>query len=115
MFAIGLAVTIRVPLMNLSHGLLAAACLFALALKSNFEAVERAGRTRAACALGSLAWFRSVISVVAGVGLAPMRGREVPLPSPELHLKVRDRFALVFLFAAYMTIAILSFLVLRPA
>ena len=53
--------------------------------------------------------------MVAGVGLAPMRGREVPLPSPELHLTVRDRFALVCLFAAYITIAILSFFVLRPA
>jgi hypothetical protein len=125
----------RVPLMNLTHGLLAAVMLshapdfgnterriaysnifstllFAIALKSNFEAIELTALA-APEFLGPyrrLLGFGSLTSVVAGVGVALIRGRKVPLPWRELRLPIRDQFVLVGLFAAYVGVVILSLL-----
>ncbi len=121
----------RVPLMNLVHGLLAvimlrrandfeniqrriaysnifSTLLFAIALKSNFEAAEI---SLAAPWLG----FGTLTAVVAGVGVALIRARKVSLPWPELRLPIRDRYLIIGLFATYIALVILSLAVSHRA
>jgi hypothetical protein len=120
----------RVPLMNLVHGLLAvimlrrandfeniqrriaysnifSTLLFAIALKSNFEAAE-IGLLSASALLARWLGFGTLTSVVAGVSLALIRGRKVPLPWPELRLPIRDRYLIIGLLAAYVALVVLS-------
>lgn len=124
----------RVPLMNLAHGLMAAVMLsctadftdakrwasysrvfltllFAVALKSNFEALEISGL---AWSFGPVApWLTrgTVVSVVGGLILALVHSRGVPLPWPELRLTIQDKIALSCLFAAYLGIVTATLLV----
>jgi hypothetical protein len=123
----------RVPLMNLTHGLMAAVMLshasdfddeerrgsysalfstllFAIALKSDFEALEIRGL---AAPLGSLThWFTAgtALSVVGGVALAFFRGKNVRIPWTELRLSVRDKMILSGLFASYLAMVAVSLL-----
>lgn len=130
----------RVPAMNLFHGLMAmvmlahaadfknrerrifyanlfSTLLFAIAFKSNFEAMELsslAGPTL----LGSYqGWLRfcSGASVIVGVGLALLRGRRAPVPWPELRFPVRDKMILAGLFALYLGVVVASSLASHPA
>jgi hypothetical protein len=124
----------RVPLMNVAHGMMcavmlshrgdfkdaqrrAAYCrifltlLFAIAVKSDFEALEASAQ---ACPLGPLVpWLTrgTVLSVVAGLGIASLHARRVPLPWAELRLSKLDKVALGFLLVAYLAIGIASLLV----
>lgn len=124
----------RVPLMNLTHGLMAVlmllrvtdfedtrrrtsysgvflTLLFAVALKSDFEALE----------IGALAWpFGSVapwltigtaVSIVGGLGIAFVRGQGVSLPWPELRLSRGQKITLAGLFAAYLAMVTASLLI----
>jgi hypothetical protein len=130
----------RVPLMNLTHGLMAAVMLsrardfenaerrvsyasmfatllFTVALKSDFEAMEISSLATPT-ALGSYArWLAAGtgLSVVAGLSLALMRGRRVPIPWPELRLRIRDKIALAGLFALYVGLVIASSRASHPA
>ena len=124
----------RVPLMNLSHGLMAgvmvsrsedfkdaerragysalfSTLLFTAALKSNFEALEI---SRVASSHG---WITAgtVGCVVVGVLLAFVRGRRTRLPWTELRLRTGDKIALTALFGLYLVIVTASFLIGRPA
>jgi hypothetical protein len=123
----------RVPLMNLTHGLMAAlmlsrsadfknverrvsyssmfaTLLFTAALKSDFEAIEISSRAAPTLLGGYASWFAvgAVLSVVAGLGLALWRGRSVPIPWPELRLRIRDKIALAGLLALYVGMVIAS-------
>ena len=117
----------RVPLMNLTHGLMAgvmlshandfddegrrasytalfSTLLFAIALKSNFEALEIGGL---AIPLGSLAYWLTAgtaLSVAGGLALALVRGRNVRLPWTELQLSLLDKLILAGLFASYLVV-----------
>ncbi len=128
----------RVPLMNLTHGLMAgvmlshandfddekrrasytalfSTLLFAIALKSNFEALEIGGL---AMPLGSLThWLTAgtALSVVGGLALAFVRGRNVRLPWKELQLSVRDKILLAGLFFSYLAIVAASLLLSHRA
>lgn len=126
----------RVPLMNLTHGLMAAvmlsrsgdfedakrrasysgiflALLLAVALKSDFEALE----------MGGLAWSfgpvvpwltrGTVVSVVGGLCLAFVHARGVPIPWPELRLSRLQKTILACLFAAYLAMVTATLLVSR--
>jgi hypothetical protein len=124
----------RVPLMNLIHGVMAAVMLthasdfgkgdrriafrnlfltlvFAIAFKSDFEALDLSthGTYERWLTLGALA------SVLGGLGLAALRGRNVPLPWPELRLGLRDAALLIVLFAAYLAIVSLVVARLTPS
>jgi hypothetical protein len=120
----------RVPVMNLIHGVMAAimlsqapcfahierrtsyssifsTLLFMVALKADFEGLEFFAPSSAALrpyenwiGLGTLT------CVLAGLGLAAVRGRKAPLPWLELRLTTRDKIALALLFAAYVAIVI---------
>lgn len=119
----------RVPAMNLIHGLMALlmlshvddfqnatrraaysniflTLLFAIACKSNFEALElsRVAQQPTSQALGSFLTAATVLSVVVGLAVAALRGRGVPLPWPELRLSRRDKFSLAGLFLLYLGI-----------
>ena len=124
----------RVPLMNLSHGLMAAVMLshatdfvdegrkasysalfstllFAIALKSDFEALEIWGL---AVPLGSYVhWFTAgtALSVVGGLALAFFRCRNVRVPWTELRLSVRDKLVLVALLVEYLATVSASLLI----
>jgi hypothetical protein len=125
----------RVPLMNVAHGMMcavmlshrgdfkdaqrrAAYCrifltlLFAIALKSDFEALELGGG-QALPLRPLLPWLTrgTVLSVVAGLGIASLHARRVPLPWAELRLSKLDKVALGFLLVAYLAIGIASLLV----
>jgi hypothetical protein len=125
----------RVPLMNLSHGLMAgvmvsrsgdfkdaerragysalfSTLLFAAALKSNFEALEI---SRVASSFGGWVTAGTVGCVVVGVLLAFVRGRRTRLPWPELRLRTGDKIALTALFGLYLVIVTASFFIGRPA
>ena len=125
----------RVPLMNLTHGLMAAVMLsrygdfedtqrevsysgifltllFAIALKSDFEALEMGGL---AWSFGPvMPWLRggTVVSVVGGLGLAFVHARGVPIPWPELRLSNLEKIILAVLFAAYLVMVTATLLVL---
>jgi hypothetical protein len=124
----------RVPLMNLSHGLMAAVMLshasdfddegrrasysalfstllFAIALKSNFEALEIRGL---AFPLGSFApWLTAAtaLSVIGGLALAFFRGRNVRIPWTELRLSVRDKIMLAGLLVSYLVMVLASLII----
>jgi hypothetical protein len=128
----------RVPLMNLSHGLMAAVMLshasdfnderrrasysalfstllFAIALKSDFETLEIRGL---AFPSGSPTHWLSAgtaVSVVGGLALAFVRGRNVPVPWPELKLSLRDILMLVGLFVAYLVMVSASLIISHRA
>jgi hypothetical protein len=127
-------IVFRVPLMNLTHGLMAAvmlsrtgdfqdsrrraaysrsflALLFAVALKSLFEALEICGP---AWSFGSVTqWLRfgTITSVAGGLGLALFCVRRVPLPWPELRLAKLQKIILLGLFAAYLALVATTLLV----
>ena len=124
----------RVPFMNLTHGLMAAlmrshsqdfdhaarkssylamfsTLLFAIALKSNFEALEISGLAWQPGSLRQWAAAGTALSVVAGVVLALVRGRKVPIPWPELRLSPREKVILAGLFLSYLAVVTASLLV----
>ena len=124
----------RVPLMNLTHGLMAAVMLsrsadfedahrrasycrvfwtllFAIAFKSNFEALEMSGLVRSLGAVVPWLTRGTMASVIGGLGLALVYARGVPLPWPELRLTKLGKIALAFLFAAYLGIVMGTLLV----
>ena len=120
----------RLPLMNLTHGLMAAVMLargpdfenaerrasycavfstlfLAIALKSGFEAVEISGL---AGPFGRWAAVGTVASLVGGLLLAAVRGRRAPFPWTELRLTVLDKTLLAGLFASYLALVTASLL-----
>lgn len=119
----------RVPAMNLIHGLMALLMLshaadfqnterrasysnifltltFAIACKSNFEALElsRFAQQPNSHGLATFLTAATVLSVVVGLAVAAIRGRGVPLPWTELRLSLRDKFTLAGLFLLYLGI-----------
>jgi hypothetical protein len=121
----------RVPLMNLTHGLMAAVMLvhttdfpdgrrrasyfalfstllFAIALKSDFEALEMSRLALALGPAGRWATAGAIASVVGGLILACVRGRGAPIPWPELRMPVRNKVILAGLFALYLAIVAAS-------
>ena len=128
----------RVPLMNLTHALMAVvmlsragdfrdilrrqsyfACfstlLFAIALKSDFEAVEFSGPVFQLGVLARLAAVGTVLAVVGGLILACVRSRRAPMPWRELRLSVRDKAALVGLLVTYLAVVTASLLIAHRA
>lgn len=124
----------RVPLMNLAHGLMAAlmldrvgdfkdelrkksysalfsTLLFAIALKSDFEALGIGGLVSPLDRWARGATAGTLVAVTGGLALALIRGRRAPFPWPELRLPVRDKVALVGLFASYVATVIASLLI----
>lgn len=122
----------RVPLMNLIHGLMAAVMLsrasdfknmkrrasysklfltllFTIALKSDFEAMEFVATTgRVLQPYERWIGLGTFTCVMAGLALALIGGRNVPLPWLELQLPIRDKIVLSGLFAMYVAIVIAS-------
>lgn len=128
----------RVPLMNLTHGLMAAVMLshtadfddegrrapyfslfstllFAIALKSDFEALEISSLALPLGPFGRRAIAGTVVSVVGGLALAFVRGRNVPIPWTELKLSVRDKIVLAGLLFSYLAMVAVSLLVSHRA
>jgi hypothetical protein len=124
----------RVSLMNLTHGLMAAVMLsraadfvdkgrrasyvalfstllFAIGLKSDFEALEIISLALPPGPFGRWAAAGTVLSVVGGLALAFVRGRNVPIPWTELQLSVRDKIMLANLFVSYLAVVAASLLV----
>jgi hypothetical protein len=115
----------RVPLMNLTHGLMATVMLsragdfedvkrrasfsgifftllFTIAAKSDLEALGICGL---AWSFGPvLPWLTvaTLVSVVGGLGLAFVHARGVPIPWKELRLSNLEKIMLAGLFAAYL-------------
>jgi len=127
-------IAFRVPLMNLTHGLIAAVMLshatdfsdeqrrasyfaffstllFAIALKSDFEALEISRQALTLGPIGQWLTYGTAVSVVGGLAIALFRGRNVPIPWPELQLCVRDKILLGGLFVSYLAMAAQSLLV----
>ena len=125
----------RVPLMNLSQGLMAgvmvshsgdfkdekrrraysalfSTLLFAIALKSDLEALEIGGL---ASSLAGWITAGTAVSVIGGLLLAFVRGRGAPIPWPELGLGTRDKITLAALFGLYLAAVTESFLVAHRA
>jgi hypothetical protein len=126
----------RVPVMNLTHGLMAAVMLsrtgdfedlqrgasysgifstllFAIALKSDFEALAISGL---AWSFGPvMPWLTgaTVMSVVGGLALAFVHARGVPIPWQELRLSNLDKIILAALFATYLAIVGATLLVMH--
>jgi hypothetical protein len=117
----------RVPLMNLTHGIIAAAMLshtpdfrdaqrrasysrvfstllFAVAFKSNFEALEMSGLARSFGTAVPWLTYGTVVSIIGGLVIALVYARGVPFPWPELRLRKLEKIMLAFLFAAYLGI-----------
>jgi hypothetical protein len=130
--------TFRVPLMNLAHGLMAAVLLsrasdfddevrrasygalfstllFAIALKSDFEALEIRGLALPLGSWGHWVTAGTVVSVVGGLALAFVRGRNVPIPWTELQLSGRDKIMLAVLVVSYLATMAASLLVSHRA
>jgi len=124
----------RVPLMNLTHGLMAAVMLshtgdfdgegrrasyfaffstllFAVAFKSDFEALGISGLALPSGPFRSWATIGTMVSVGGGLALALVRGRDVSIPWTELRLSVRDKITLAGLFALYRATVAASLLV----
>jgi hypothetical protein len=115
----------RVPLMNLTHGLMAIVMLsrkgdfadlkrresysgifmtllFTIALKSDLEALAMSAL---AWSFGPFnPWFTggTLLVVVGGLGLAVEHARGVPIPWPELRLSNLEKIMLAALFASYL-------------
>jgi hypothetical protein len=123
----------RVPLMNLTHGLMPAVMpshagdfndeqrrasyfaffstlLFVIVLKSDFEALEVIGLGRALGPFGRWVAHGTVVSVVGGLLVAFVRGRNVPMPWLELRLSLRDKLLLGGLFVLYLVLVAVSLL-----
>lgn len=121
----------RVPLMNLALALMAtvmlsrttdfedverrssyfaffSTLLFAIALKSDFEALEISGLARP-----FELWVTAGTagSVVGGLALAFFRGRRARIPWTELRLSIRDKILLVGLFVSYLAMVTASLLI----
>ena len=115
----------RVPLMNLAHGLMAAVMLsraadfkdahrrrsysrvfltllFAVALKSNFEALEMSSMARPFGPAARWLTTGTLLSTLGGLGLALQYSRGVPMPWQELRLTRFGKISLASLFAAYL-------------
>ncbi len=122
--------------MNLTHGLMAAVMLshandfqnaerraafaavfttllFAIALKSNFEALELSGLARLIGPFAGALTVGTVLSVTCGLGLALARSRRVPLPWPELRMPTLDKVTLAGLFVGYLAMVTASMLISR--
>jgi hypothetical protein len=122
----------RVPVMNLIHGLMAAVMLhrapafaiverrrsyanifstllFTIAIKSDLEGLDFFAPASPALQPYEH-WIApaTLTCVLAGLGVAMIVGRKVPLPWPELRLTVRDKIALSGLFATYLAIVVAS-------
>ena len=127
-------IVFRVPLMNLTHGLMAAimlsrasdfedetrrasysalfsTLLFAIALKSDFEVLELMATGIPVRPLAQWAAAGTILSVLGGLMLALFRSRKVPIPWRELRMTVRDKVALATLFTMYVAVVAQSFLV----
>jgi len=128
----------RIPLMNLMHGLMAAVMLshaadfnddrrrasyfglfstllFAIAFKSDFEALEMSGLALRLGPFGRWATAGTMVSVVGGLALAFVRGRNVQIPWTELQLSVRDKAMLAGLLGLYLATVVASLLVSHRA
>ena len=124
----------RVPLMNVTHGSMAAimlahtadfedvkqrasysalfsTLLFTVALKSNFEAVEFGSLAQPLSLFRNWATAGTVVSVVGGLILAFFRSRRTPIPWRELRLSTRDKILLAAFFALYFLILAQSLLI----
>lgn len=122
----------RVPVMNSIHGLMAAVMLhrapvfatiqrrksyanifstllFTIAIKSDLEGLSFFAPTSPALRPYDH-WIApaTLTCVLAGLGVAMIVGRKVPLPWPELRLTVQDKIALCGLFALYLAIVVAS-------
>jgi hypothetical protein len=128
----------RVPLMNLTHGLMAIVMLsrtgdfadlkrrtaysgifmtllFTIALKSDLEAL---GMSALAWPFGPFdSWFTgaTALVVVGGLGLAFVSARNVPIPWPELRLSNLEKITLAALFAIYLAAVGATLIVLHRA
>jgi hypothetical protein len=128
----------RVPLMNLTHGLMAIVMLlrtgdfadvkrrasysgifmtllFTIALKSDLEALAMTGL---AWSVGPFnPWFTggTVLVIVGGLGLAFVHARDVPVPWPELRLSNLEKIMLAALFATYLAVVGATLIVLHRA
>jgi hypothetical protein len=124
----------RVPLMNLTHGLMAAVMLahasdveedkgrasyfalfstllFAIGLKSIFEALELGGMAPPLGSFRGWAAAGTVVSVVGGLMLAFFRSRTASIPWRELRLSTRDKTVLAVLLVCYLAIVTRSFFI----
>ena len=122
----------RVPVMNLIHGLMAAVMLrrapvfatfdrrrsysnifstllLTIAIKSDLEGLDFFAPTSPALQPYEH-WIApaTLTCVLAGLAVAMIVGRKVPLPWPELRLSIRDKIALGGLFALYLAIVVAS-------
>ncbi len=86
-----------------SYSPLFSTLLFAIAFKSNFEALEFSG-------LGHWAAAGTVLSVLGGVALALFRSRKVRISWRRLRLTASDIIGLLILFVLYLGIVAQSFL-----
>jgi hypothetical protein len=128
----------RVPLMNLTHGLMATVMLlhagdfedvkrrasysgifltllFTIALKADFEALAMCGLAWSFGPVMPWLFCGTVVSVVGGLGLAFVHARGVPIPWPELRLSNLEKIMLVALFATYLAIVGATLIVLHRA
>jgi hypothetical protein len=128
----------RVPLMNLTHGLMAIVMLsrtgdfadvkrrasysgifmtllFTTALKSDLEAL---GMSCLACSFRPFnPWFAggTLLVVVGGLGLAFVHARDIPIPWRELRLSNPEKIMLAALFATYLAAVGATLIVLQRA
>ncbi len=126
----------RVPLMNLTHGLMAivmlsrsgdfedakrrasysgifSTLLFTIALKSDFEALAISGL---AWSYGPvMPWLTggTVVSVIVGLALSFVYARDVPIPWRELRLSNLEKIVLATLFATYLAVVGATLIVLH--
>jgi hypothetical protein len=121
----------RIPLMNLSHGLMAAVMvsrtrdftderrqasyfalfstlLFAIALKADFEALGLAGLVVPGGWLSQWATVGTVLSVMSGLTVALVRARGAALPWPELRVPAGHKITLACLLVAYLAMVAAS-------
>jgi hypothetical protein len=128
----------RVPLMNLTHGLMAIVMLsrtgdfadvkrrasysgifmtllFTIAVKSDLEALAMSGLAWSSGPFNP--WFTggTVLVVVGGLGLAFVHARDVPIPWPELRLSNIEKIMLAALFATYLAAVGATLIVMHRA
>jgi hypothetical protein len=127
-----LFMVLRVPTMNLIHGLMAAVMLchssdfenatrrtsysnmfstllFTIALKSDLEGMSFFAPTIPAISpYAHWIGLATLTCLLVGLGLALIAGSKIKLPWPELRLAMRDKIALCGLFAIYVGIVIAS-------
>ncbi len=128
----------RVPLMNLTHGLMAtvmlsrtpdfedvkrgasysgifSTLLFTIALKSDFEALAISGLAWSFGPVMSWLTGGTVVTVVGGLGLALVHARDVPIPWQELRLSNLGKIMLAALFATYLAMVGATLIVMHRA